>query len=78
MTSVNSSAILVDTMRVMERQLRGAITTGITPEPDARSMPATSSDTVNADQPRGSFLSRALRFPAKIGARQKVANGSFS
>lgn len=78
MHQMNFGSVIVDTMRVMEEQLRGAITTGITPEPDARSMPATSSDTVGAHQPRGSFLSRALRFPAKIGARPKVANGSLS
>lgn len=77
MDSVNFGVNLVGTMRVMERQLRGAMTTGITPEPDARLMPATSSDTVDATYPRGSFLSRALRFPAKVGARPKVANGSY-
>jgi hypothetical protein len=76
MDSASFGTAFIVTMRVMNDQLRGAITTGITPEPDDRTMPATSSQTVDALQSRGSFLSRALRFPARAGARPKVANST--
>jgi hypothetical protein len=78
MDSVGFGSALVSTMRTMDEQLRGAITTGITPEPDGRTMPATSSDTAGALHSRGSFLTRALRLPARIGARPKVVEGSIS
>ena len=72
MNSMNFGAALVDTMDVMKAQLDGAITTGITPEPAEASMPATSTLSTGTKPSRGFFLLRALRFPAKIGARSDL------
>jgi hypothetical protein len=53
--------------------MEGAITTGITPEPDGRATPATSTDATSAREARGNLLSRAWRFAARPAARPKAA-----
>jgi hypothetical protein len=63
---------LVDGMKRMRAAMDGAITTGITPEPDGRTAPAAPAD---ASRPRGTLLARlAARSPSRRLARPKAAN----
>jgi len=48
-----------DALRATQDALGGAITAGITPEPDGRTTPATSTLSAGAALSRGSLLSRA-------------------
>ena len=64
---------LVDVMDMMRNKTDGAITTGITPEPDGRATPATSPAPADDAPTRGNLLSRAWRLAARPAARPKAA-----
>jgi hypothetical protein len=71
MTTVLGMA-LFESVKSMERAMDGAITTGITPEPDGRATPATLTEDAGARKSRGNLLSRAWRLAARPAARPKA------
>ena len=70
MNGMSYSVALIAVSNTMREHLDGAITTGIVPEPQGRSLPAASPD---APVSRGSFLSRAWRFATRSVARPEAA-----
>ncbi len=65
---------LFETIRQLRSTMDGAITTGITPEPDGRTAPATPSAPTEASRSQGNLLLRVWRLAARPVARPKAAN----
>ncbi|MEA2598446.1 MAG: hypothetical protein QOF01_4915 [Thermomicrobiales bacterium] len=73
MTGTLYGLALVDGMNRVRDKVDGAITTGITPEPDGRTAPATPPSATDASS-HSNLLSRAWRLAARPVARPKAAN----
>jgi hypothetical protein len=62
-----------DALRFIQDVIGGAITTGIAPEPDGRTAPATPPSAPDHSS-HGNLLARAWRLAARPVARPKAAN----